>query len=263
MTESSITSPDNPLYRRLRKLAESARARREARTTLLDGEHLCGAYLDAGGQPRTWVRAASFDADLFGQWVARTPRVKAVVLPDALFRALAPVATPAGLLCEADWLDPPPRPGDTPLVVALEAIQDPGNLGAMLRSAAAAGATRAILSRTCHDPWSPKALRGGQGAQFILPIEQDVDLSDWCARFDGDCLALALGDAESLYARKLTGPLAVVVGNEGSGLSEGVCTAATATVRIPMPGAVESLNASAALAVTLFEAVRQRAAAAR
>lgn len=257
MTETPITSPGNPLYRRLRKLAESARARRAARATLLDGEHLLEAYLEAGGQPRTLARAASFDAARLARWSARCPGAKAVVLPDALLQALAPVATPTGLLSEADWLAPPPSAA-TPLVVVLEDIQDPGNLGAMLRTAAAAGATRAVLSKACHDPWSPKALRGGQGAQFVLPIEQGVALPEWCARFDGACLALALDDADSVYARTLTGPLALLAGNEGAGLSEAVRAAATAAVRIPMPGRIESLNASAALAVALFEAVRQR-----
>ena len=257
MTETSITSPGNPLYRRLKKLAESARARRAARMTLLDGEHLLEAYLDAGGRPRTLARAASFDAERLARWAARCPGAKRVVLPDALLHDLAPVATPVGLVAEADWLAPPP-PSGTPLVVVLEAIQDPGNLGAMLRTAAAAGATRAVLSKACHDPWSPKALRGGQGAQFVLPVEQGVSLPEWCAGFDGACLALALGEADSVYARTLTGPLAIVVGNEGAGLSEAVRAAATARVRIPMPGTIESLNASAALAVALFEAVRQR-----
>lgn len=257
MTEASITSHDNPLFKRLKKLAESARARRDARMTLLDGEHLLEAYLDAGGQPHTLVRAASFDAGRFAHWMARDFGAKAVVMPDALFHAIAPVATPTGLMAEAAWLDPAMSDA-TPLVVVLEDIQDPGNLGAMLRTAAAAGATRAVLSKACHDPWSPKALRGGQGAQFVLPLEQGVVLPTWCAGFNGQCLALALGESNSVFSRDLTGPLAILVGNEGSGLSAAARAAATARVHIPMAGKIESLNASAALAVAMFETVRQR-----
>lgn len=257
MSETSITSHDNPIFRRLKKLAESARARRDARMTLLDGEHLLAAYVDAGGQPHTLVRAASFDAGRFAHWMARCPGAKPLVMPDALFRTIAPVVTPTGLACEAVWLDPAMSDA-TPLVVVLEDIQDPGNLGAMLRTAAAAGATRAVLSAGCHDPWSPKALRGGQGAQFVLPLEQDVVLPTWCTQFDGQCLALALGESNSIFSWKLSGPLAILVGNEGAGLSKAVRAAATATVHIPMPGKMESLNASAALAVAVFEAVRQR-----
>jgi len=259
MTETAISSRDNPIVKRLKKLAESARARREARMTLLDGEHLLAAYLEAGGQPHTLVRAASFEAGQFEAWAARCPHAKAIVLPDALFTELAPVATPTGMLAEAAWLTPPA--GDaTPLVIVLEDIQDPGNLGSMLRSGAAAGATLAVLSKGCHDPWSPKALRGGQGAQFVLPLLSGVDIVEWLAGFEGESLALALAEDHGLYARSLSGSLALIVGNEGAGLSQAVCAAASATIRIPMPGRIESLNAAAALAVAVFEAARQRAA---
>ena len=257
MTETPISSRDNPLFKRLKKLSESARARREAQMTLLDGEHLLAAYLDAGGQPHTLVRAVSFDAARLDPYAARCSRARAIVLADALFVELAPVATPTGVLAEAAWLAPAPSAA-TPLAIALEDIQDPGNLGSMLRTAAAAGATLAVLSKGCHDPWSPKALRGGQGAQFVLPIEQGVDVPAWCAQFRGQSLALALAEDRSVFSSDLTGPLAFIVGNEGAGLSDDVRAAATATVQIPMPGKMESLNASAALAIAVFEAVRQR-----
>lgn len=259
MTGTAISSRDNPLFKRLKKLAESARARREARMTLLDGEHLLAAYLDAGGQPHTLVRAASCDVGRFERFAGQCPHAKVIELPDALFAELAPVATPTGMLAEAAWLTPPAL-DSTPLVIVLEDIQDPGNLGSMLRTGAAAGATLAVLSKGCHDPWSPKALRGGQGAQFVLPLVSGVDIVEWLAGFAGESLALALGDDSSLYARRLTGPLALIVGNEGAGLSQAVCAAASAAIRIPMQGKVESLNAAAALAVAVFEAARQRAA---
>lgn len=257
MTEMPISSRDNPLFKRLKKLSESARARRDAQMTLLDGEHLLAAYLDAGGQPHTLVCAPSFDVGRFRALAGRCPHAKTIVLPDALFAELTPVATPTGVLSEAAWLMPPPIKA-TPLVLVLEAIQDPGNLGSMLRTGAAAGATLAVLSKGCHDPWSPKALRGGQGAQFVLPLECGADIPAWCARFEGQSLALALGENRSVFTRDLTGPLAIIVGNEGGGLSDEVRAAATATVQIPMPGKMESLNASAALAIAMFEAVRQR-----
>jgi TrmH family RNA methyltransferase len=257
MTETPITSRDNPIFKRLRKLAESARARREAQMTLLDGEHLLAAYLDAGGVPHTLVRAASFGADRLAALAQRCPHAKALVLPDALLAELAPVATPTGVLAEAAWLAPPASPA-TPLVIVLEDIQDPGNLGAMLRTGAAAGATLAVLSKGCHDPWSPKALRGGQGAQFVLPMQAGADLPAWLAGFGGQSVALALAEDSDFYALDLRGPLALIAGNEGAGLSDGVCAAATVRAQIPMAGQVESLNASAALAVAVFEAVRQR-----
>lgn len=257
MTETAISSRDNPIFKRLKKLAESARARREAQMTLLDGEHLLAAYLDAGGQPHTLARAASFDRKRFAQPAARCSRAKAIVLPDALFAELAPVATPTGLLAEAAWLAPPP-PGGVALAVVLEDIQDPGNLGAMLRTGAAAGATLAVLSKGCHDPWSPKALRGGQGAQFVLPMRLGADLVTWLKGFAGRSVALAPAEGSDFYALDLGGPLALIAGNEGAGLSAVVRDAAQLSAQIPMAGRIESLNASAALAVAVFEAARQR-----
>jgi TrmH family RNA methyltransferase len=94
----------------------------------------------------------------------------------------------------------------------------------------------------------------------VLPLASGVDLAAWLAGFEGESLALALGEDNSLYARPLAGPLALIVGNEGAGLSKSVREAARAAVRIPMPGKIESLNAAAALAVAVFEAARQRAA---
>ncbi|KVW97875.1 TrmH family RNA methyltransferase [Thiobacillus denitrificans] len=257
MTETAITSRDNPIFKRLKKLAESARARREARMTLLDSEHLLTAYLDAGGQPHTLVRAASFDAGKLAALAARCQQTKAIVLPDALFAELSPVATPSGVLAEAAWLNPPVIDA-TPLVIVLEDIQDPGNLGAMLRTGAAAGATLAVLSKGCHDPWSPKALRGGQGAQFVLPLQGGVDVAAWLNAFAGLSVALALAEDSDFYALDLGGSLALVAGNEGAGLTAAVCEAAKVRAHIPMTGRIESLNASAALAVAVFEAVRQR-----
>lgn len=257
MDESPVTSRDNPIFKRLGKLAGSARARRESRMTLLDGEHLLAAYLDAGGQPQTLVRAASADAARFAGLLRRCSGARSIVLPDPLFAALSPVATPSGLLAEAAWLTPP-IPAAVPLVVVLDDIRDPGNLGAMLRTGAAAGATRALLSAGCHDPWSPKALRGGQGAQFVLPLEDGVDLAAWLGDFDGISVALTLAQAGDFYALDLRGPLALVIGNEGAGVSPAVAQAARMRAQIPMAGRVESLNAAAALAVAVFEALRQR-----
>lgn len=261
MTETAISSRDNPLYKRLKKLADSGRARRESRMTLLDGEHLLAAYLDAGGSPHTLVRAASFPAERLAPLAARCHQARHIVLADALFAELAPVASPTGVLAEAAWLAPAARAA-MPFVVVLEDIQDPGNLGAMLRTAAAAGATLAVLSKGCHDPWSPKALRGGQGAQFVLPMLPGTDLPAWLSSFDGLSVALALAEHVDFYALDLSGPVAIIVGNEGAGVSVEVREAAATCAQIPMVGRVESLNASAALAVAAFEAQRQKRLAA-
>src|SRR5690606_10623586 len=114
----------------------------------------------------------------------------------------------------------------------IEDIQDPGNLGSMLRSAAAAGVEAVYLSAGCADIWSPKTLRGGQGAQFTLPIAERADLVAVASSFAGRTLAAALGGA-SLYDCQLGGAVAFMIGNEGAGLSAELLAAASERVRIP------------------------------
>ena len=144
----------------------------------------------------------------------------------------------------------------------LDDIQDPGNVGSMLRSAAAAGVAQVWMSRRCAFAWSPKVLRAGQGAHFLVDIHEDADLVSLAAayRSTGDVIAMVPAGGTRLFDAKLTGRTALVVGNEGAGLAPALAEQATRRVTIPMPGGMESLNAAAATAICLFECVRQRAA---
>jgi TrmH family RNA methyltransferase len=252
-----ITSRENQIFKRLKKLAESSRERRETRTTLLDGEHLIEAYLDMRARPLTLLHAASCSPDIWQPLASRCDDTKVVAISDKLFTELSPVETPTGIIAEVAWLEARPA-GNIPLVLLLEDIQDPGNLGSLLRSAAAAGATLAVLSKGCADAWSPKCLRGGQGAQFVLPLLLRADLPGWIRSAGIPVWALALGGEQIVFDLDFSGPAGILVGNEGAGLSPEILEAASARVQIPMPGGVESLNAAAAAAIALFEAVRQR-----
>ena len=138
----------------------------------------------------------------------------------------------------------------------LEDIQDPGNLGAILRTAAAAGISLVACSRGCTDVWSPKCLRGGQGAHFVLPIIENVDLVAFASSFKGQVLATSL-NGESIYNLNLTTATALIIGNEGAGVSAALMQAATQKISIPMLNNVESLNAAVAAAVCMYERVRQ------
>jgi TrmH family RNA methyltransferase len=256
--EQRITSRNNPIVKRIRGLADSARERRAARMALLDGVHLIEAYVQAGGQPATLLRSDACPPEIWTPLQEKCQAVLKLVLPDALFRELSPVDTPVGVMAEAAWLDPRPR-SDVPLVLLLEDIRDPGNLGSLLRSAAAAGATLAVQSKGCADAWSPKTLRGGQGAQFALPMELRVDLPEWIASHpEISVMALALKESANLFAADLTKPVGILVGNEGAGLSRRLLDGVRHRVHIPMPGQAESLNVGVAAAIALFEAVRQR-----
>jgi TrmH family RNA methyltransferase len=140
----------------------------------------------------------------------------------------------------------------------LEGVQDPGNLGSILRSAAAAGATHALLSRGCADAWSPRVLRAGMGAHFFLSITEHADIADFARTYAGQVVAMTPHAKRSLLELDLRPPTAFLLGNEGAGLSSALLQQADLTVSIPMPGGMESINVAAAAAVCLFERLRQR-----
>ncbi len=257
MPLKSITSRDNPAFREILALATDRRARRQAGRTVLDGPHLLDSALAAGIRPERLVLSEPAAQGPLAKWQERLPGLPALVLPEPLFAELSPVDTPQGLLSVITL--PRPVAGEAESVVLLENIQDPGNLGALVRVAAAAGVAAVCLSRGCAEAWSPKCLRGGQGAHFQVAIHEGINLADYARGFAGTIHAASLGATESLYALDLRGRVGFAFGNEGAGLSAELCAAAR-PFRIPMPGRVESLNVATAAAVCLFERVRQLSA---
>ncbi|HEX5338533.1 MAG TPA: RNA methyltransferase [Gallionella sp.] len=252
-----IASRDNATFKQLKKLAESARERRKAGQALLDGVHLVEAALQAGVVPNLLAMSDSGAAqgEIAGL-LQKLPGVQAIALADGLFAEISPVETPAGILALIE-IPHPRAPVKPTFALLLEDVQDPGNLGTLLRSAAAAGVEVAWLSQGCADAWSPKVLRAGMGAHFALVIEERANLLDKTAGFAGLTVATSLAATHSLYELDLTGPVAVLAGNEGAGLSAELQAAANTQIRIPMPGRMESLNVAAATSICLFERVRQ------
>lgn len=260
MTElKRITSRDNPFYKLLHKLAESSRARREAGQTLLDGPHLLQALLDSGQRPLHLLLndSALHDAEI-GILRTRCADIPCTMFDDALFARLSDLKTPNGLLALIAVPQPSTAAAHSQLTLLLEDIQDPGNLGSILRSAAAAGCDAVFLSSGCADAWSPRVLRAGMGGHFGLSIHEHADLIRVAGEFTGRILAASLQAERPLYACNLRGKLGFAIGNEGAGLSQGLRDAVQERFIIPMSGRVESLNAAAATAVCLFEALRQR-----
>jgi TrmH family RNA methyltransferase len=254
-----ISSRDNPFFKSLHKLSSSGRERREAGKTLLDGPHLLRAFLDAGGKPEHLLvnESALQDAEIVAL-LEGCADVAQTRLDDTLFSQLSELKTPNGLLTLVAIPPPQVTVAQARFALLLEDIQDPGNLGSILRSAAAAGCDAVFLSQGCADAWSPKVLRAGMGGHFALSISESADLLKVAAEFTGKVLAASLQADKSLYDSNLRGKLAFAIGNEGAGLSPDLLNAAQQHFIIPMPGKVESLNAAAATAVCLFEAVRQR-----
>jgi len=259
----AISSRDNPFYKELKALASSSQARRKAGRTLLDGVHLCQSWLDLRGAPAHCVVA---EGDLqhpeVGTILHRVEQLRGhvTVLPDALFGALSQVEHGVNLLFLVET--PRPRQPDALRVsaVLLDGVQDPGNAGSILRSAAAAGITQVFCSPGTAFCWSPKVLRAAMGAHFVLEIFENVDLAGLIRASDIAVLAMSGYAEQRLYDVNLRQPVAWLLGHEGQGVAAELMALASHQVVIPHAGQVESLNVAAAAAVCFFEQLRQQQA---
>lgn len=255
-----IASRDNPHYKALKGLVDSGRQRRKSGRVLLDGLHLIEAYGRHRGMPEEILisdsGASRPETARYLESCAAAATI--TVLSDLLFGDLAVVDTPSGIMAVV------PRPQAVQTVdydadaVLLDGVQDPGNVGSILRSAAAAGFRQILLSVDCAQAWSPKTLRAAMGTHFQLDIHESSDLEGFLGAYRGRALATALDASASLYSADLAGSVAWVFGREGLGIRPAVAAATHLQVRIPMPGATESLNVAAAAAICLFETVRYR-----
>lgn len=256
MPTKFISSRANPLFRHARHLADSAKARRSHRQTLLDGEHLIESYLAHGHRPVA-VFVASGAEGRFAGLLARAGG-EVVSLSGPLLKELSPVEAPTGVL--ALVAVPPPAKARGGAALLLEGIQDPGNLGSLLRSARAAGVDEVYLSPGCADLWSPRVLRAAMGAHFGLALFERTELGAVIGARPAPTFAAVGRGGDLPYGTELGGPVGLLLGNEGGGLSPGLLELAGGRLSIPMAPGVESLNVAAAGAVLLFEHARQREA---
>lgn len=254
-----VTSRDNALFKHLKALTGSTHQRRKAGQSVLDGVHLAQAYLDALGQPASCVVSERHQQHPeVAPLLARIEPQRIVLLADALFAQISGVVngidvmlvidTPSGHL---------PARIDTDCIV-LDGVQDAGNVGSILRSAAAAGIRHAFLGTGCAFAWSIKTLRAAMGANFHLNIVEHCTVDMLAPRLSVPLVATSSHADAELYDTDLRGPVGWVVGNEGAGVSAEWMALVSRTVSIPQPGGLESLNVAAATAVCLFEALRQR-----
>lgn len=254
---SLLRSRDNPRVRRWHALAHDARTRRAERCALIEGAHLLAAYLDAGGRPNAVLVSETGLANAELSALARRAGPSPVTLPDALFRWVADAVTPAGLAAEIDLPAAAPRLAQARHAVFLDGIQDAGNVGAILRSAAAFGADTAVLGRGCADPWSPKVLRAAMGAHFALRIAEAPDLVGALEQFRGKLVCAVAGAGQAPATADLSGALGWIFGAEGQGVSPAIAARAALRVSVPLAAGVESLNVAAAAAILLYERARQ------
>lgn len=263
--EEPVRSRANPLFKRLRALKEHG-AGPDGELCLLEGAKLVDEALAAGiavAAAAVSPRAERHPAVAATLAALRARRVRVRRLADRLLASLSEAETSQGLLALAH------RPAfeedrlfnGTPLVLVAVGIQDPGNLGGLLRTAEAAGATGAYLTEGCADPFSWKALRGSMGSAFRLPQVRGLSATAVLERLEERAVpALATTTrGETRYDdADLASPVALVFGTEGGGLADDIVRRAAARLRIPLAADVESLNVGVAAGLLLFEAARQR-----
>lgn len=254
-----VSSRDNPAWKLLVRLCHSSRDRRKFGKCVLEGAHTIAAYLDRFGPPEMLVLSeAVLERPEVQRLAQRTAPQQVIVATARLFEELAQTPAPSGVIAViAAPGAHSSAPG--PFNILLDGVQDPGNVGTILRSAAAAGVSHAFLSPDSAFAWSPKVLRAAQGAHFYLDIVEGADLPSLARSFEGTVVAAAPAGGQTVFDADLCGALMLLVGNEGAGISADLLAAATVRVTIPMPGGFESLNAASAAAICLFEKVRQEA----
>lgn len=256
-----VKSRSNPLVKRLRAM----RARRGP-AMLLEGVKLLEEALAAGITVREVAASERVERDERGRALLRRLEAKAVPvrwLDEPILALLSEVETSQGIvaLAERPRFDEASIFRDPALVVVAFGVQDPGNLGSLLRTAEAAGATGALLSTGCADPFSWKALRGSMGSAFRLPHSAMLEPHAALAVLRREAIAAVAASphGNTAYAEwDWRRPSGVLLGAEGAGLPSEIEAAADARVSIPLAATVESLNVTAAAAVVLFEAARQR-----
>lgn len=257
-----ISSADNPLFRQIQELLRSSRAREASGIAVIEGSHLVDAYLQSKREPPllTVLSVADLDHPDIVRVASSLPADRKVAFAARLFARLTPVAGSNGVLAmipisqvaAAELL------GRGGFQLWLDGIQDPGNVGSLIRSAAAAGAAAVVLGPGSADPWSPKCLRAGMGGHFATRVHAARQpLQVVADSFGGRIVAADAAAEESLYETDLSEPVAVVLGNEGQGISEVLAARVHARFRIPMAPRMESLNVAAAGAVICFERVRR------
>nr|WP_314899427.1 RNA methyltransferase [uncultured Deefgea sp.] len=252
-----ITSTQNAGFKQALKLTQNRRERIKSKQTLLDGAHLLAAWLDAGHfVVRLFVSEDGAQREEIKNLILRCA-CPVTYLSQTLYSQLSELSSASGVLALID-IPEPHSPKQNGFVLLLDGVQDPGNVGVILRTAQAAGVQQVVLSSDCADVWSPKVLRAGMGAQAVMSIVENADLLDFTNDFDGKIAATILDGAVDLYAAKLSGSLALVMGSEGAGVSTALAEKATLRIKIPMTEGIESLNVGHAAAICLYEIKRQR-----
>ena len=248
-----IASRDNPRVRRWRELTRDGRERRRQRRAIIEGENLILAFLQSGKAVESLILSKTGSRRTEIVALARQTGKSPTLLADPVFRSIADVEAPAGIAAEIALPGSVPDLKTSTACVLLEGIQDAGNLGAILRSAAAFGIRDAVLGRGCADAWSPKVLRAAAGAHFAMLFTEGAELTAAIGEFGGSIVCTVPRGGVPLADADLSGRIGWLFGAEGQGVSDALAASAALKVTIPMPGSAESLNVAAAAAICFYE----------
>ena len=255
-----ITSAQNPTLKLARKLSQSAHEREDRGQIVLDGIRLVSDYAERFGLANASLvvsENATSRPDVSGLIALLSDDARVLHVPERVFQGVSTMDTPSGLVAVVNKPTIAEKEGNDAFWLALDGVQDPGNLGSILRTAAGTNVTQVLLSESCADPWSPKCLRGGMGAQFALPVSKCPDLKRVISGFNGTCIATSSHEGQSLVGTELVTPLILLMGGEGAGLDPALTEIADSCVRIPLNNDMESLNVGAAVAMICYEQLRQ------
>lgn len=270
-TDGRITSPRNARIRYVQKLVRR-RFRQKEGLFVAEGPRMVEEALASGADLESVVVAPDlFDRDAWPGLLAALPAAVTVTgVAAAVFRQVAVTESPQGILAvvrmrrwtwEECCLPPPAIPGAAALVILVDGVQDPGNLGTIIRAGEALGASGVVLGQGTVDRHNPKAVRATMGAIFRFPVTEDVDLAAVIPGLRGRGFQVVVADPRG--KRRVDGvdwlrPSALLLGNEGAGVNPALAELADMSASVPMPGRAESLNAGMATAIMLYEALRQR-----
>ncbi len=251
-----LRSRDNPRVRRWAKLVRDSSLRRKEGRAIIEGAHLLAAMLEQGLKP-ICVFATANGLERNEALVVKA-KVEPVVLSEGVFRAIADAESPPGIAAEIEI--PEIKPKSASQCVFLEGVQDPNNVGAIVRSAAAFGVGEVVLDRSCADVWSPKVLRAGMGGHFRLNLRISGDLGAEIERFKGTPVCTVPRGGVPLRQADLGGRLGWIFGAEGQGVSPALQERAALRITIPTAPGTESINVAAAAAICLHAAFSRPAA---
>ena len=242
-----LTSRDNPRVKRWIRLGKEARYRRTENRAIIEGPHLVAALREQGMKP---VAVIATEEGMESAELRRLAGDSPVVVSRGVFRAIVDAENPPGIAAE---IAIPKRNQKSGHQVFLEGVQDPSNVGAIVRSAAAFGVGRVVLDPACADPWSPKALRAGMGGHFALRIDDTKAFEDELRAFEGTLVCTVPKGGISLRKADLPQPVGWLFGAEGQGVSAQAAHHAKVRVTISMSNTTESLNVAAASAICFYE----------